>query len=65
MNYEKVCWKYAPMIRGIAMVCGAQGKEQIWCPLIFLFTYFCQKVDPLKTCMVKSDKQTNKTKQKH
>ena len=26
-------------------------------PLIFLFTYFCPKVDPLKTCSAKSDKQ--------
>ena len=44
---------------------GALGKkagwqDTKWSLLIFLFTYFCQKIDPCKTLAVKSDNQKRK-----
>ncbi len=48
------------IFRGVTRICGVWGKKQKWCNLIFLFTYFCQKVDPLKTCVAKSDKPPKK-----
>ena len=62
-NYGQASFKIpTKFIRGITRVCGTRGKKQNGTPtdpwsLIFLFTYFCQKVDPLKTCAAKSDKQ--------
>ncbi len=40
------CWlKENAIPRGVTRVCGARGKNKL-APLIFLFTYFCQKADP-------------------
>ena len=65
-TYKSYCyclheWCCSP--RGVTRVCGARGKKQNRRPFIFLFrpTHFLPKVDPLKTCAAKSDKQKNKT----
>ena len=44
------------------MAPGARNKMAP--PYFFVATHFCQKVDPLKTCPAKSDKQKKKKKKK-
>ena len=45
--------------RGVNGGLWRPGQETNWHPY-FSVTYFCQKVDPLKTCEAKSDRQKKK-----
>ncbi len=57
-----------PVVRGVARTFLLGGCESINLPTrpsYFFLHKFCQKVDPLKICAAKSDKQKKNKRNKH